>query len=412
MKCRVFAALVVAVFMPARALAQQPDVDRAKASFKAGATAYAAGEYLAAIQALEAAYALTPIPAIAFSLAQAERKQYFVAHEREHLDRAIALFRRYVELTPTGGRRADALDALSQLEPLAATQTPAGAARAVDATRHTRLMISTDATGARISLDGSPAAASPLIREVEPGKHRVEVTAEGYFPDQHELSAVAGELIPEVVTLRERPSTLSISASQGAEIYVDGAFARRGGEQVTLELPSGAHRLAVAEKGHRVLSREIELSPGKTENLQFTLEPTRQRRVAVALFVSGVAALGAGAVFGALTLNAESRAKDFLAEQARGNVTAAQLSEYESDVESRNRYRIAAVASFASAVGLGVTAFFLYELDQPSSEQLHRASSAADGERRLPARPGPSSRVRVTPMAAPGNLGAVVVGTF
>jgi hypothetical protein len=59
-------------------------------------------------------------------------------------------------------------------------------------------------------------------------------------------------------------------------------------------------------------------------------------------------------------------------------------------VDRRNRYRIAAVASFASAVGLGVTAFFLYELDQPSSEQLHRASS-------------PSSRVRVTPMAAQGQ---------
>jgi hypothetical protein len=66
-----------------------------------------------------------------------------------------------------------------------------------------------------------------------------------------------------VVTLRERPSTLCISASQGAEIYVDGAFARRGGEQVTLELPSGPHRLAVAEKGHRVLSREIELAPAR-----------------------------------------------------------------------------------------------------------------------------------------------------
>jgi len=65
------------------AWAQIDAVERAKASFKAGAAAYAAGEYLAAIQALDAAYSQTPIPAIAFSLAQAERKQYFVAHERE-----------------------------------------------------------------------------------------------------------------------------------------------------------------------------------------------------------------------------------------------------------------------------------------------------------------------------------------
>jgi tetratricopeptide (TPR) repeat protein len=403
MKGRVFvASMMIAVVVPATALAQQPnDVERAKASFKAGATAYAAGEYLAAIQALEAAYALTPVPAIAFSLAQAERKQYFVAHEREHLDRALALFRRYVEQTPTGGRRADALDALSQLESIAATQTGVAGrtAGASEATRRTRLMITSETPGAQISLDGGPPVPSPLIREVEAGKHRVEVTAEGYFPEQHELGAVAGELIPDVVTLRERPSALVISTSAGAEIYVDGAFARRGGEQITLELPSGAHRLAVAEKGHQTASREVELLPGKSENLRFTLQSTRQRHVAVALFVSGAAALGTGAVFGVLTLRAEQQAKDFLSSQAQGNVTREQLSEYDDDVANRNRFRIATAVSLASAVGLGMTAFFLYELDQPSSEQLHRASS-------------PSSRLRFAPVATPGNVGASVVGSF
>ena len=85
------------------------DVERAKESFRAGATAYAAGDYLAAIQALDAAYQLTPLPAIAFSLGQAERRQYFVDHASDHLRRAISLFHRYVELSPTGSRRADAL---------------------------------------------------------------------------------------------------------------------------------------------------------------------------------------------------------------------------------------------------------------------------------------------------------------
>ncbi len=66
-----------------------------------------------------------PCRLIAFSLAQAHRRQYFVDHAREHLQRSIALFRQYVELAPTGSRRADALDALSQLEPLAAAQPKA-----------------------------------------------------------------------------------------------------------------------------------------------------------------------------------------------------------------------------------------------------------------------------------------------
>ena len=82
-------ALCVA-FLPKAALADSPsELERAKDSFKAGATAYAAGDYLAAIQALDAAYQLTPLPAIAFSLGQAERRQYFVDHSRDHLDLSL-----------------------------------------------------------------------------------------------------------------------------------------------------------------------------------------------------------------------------------------------------------------------------------------------------------------------------------
>src|SRR6476469_3016727 len=94
----VFSVVSALLALSAPCLAQQPpDIERAKASFKAGANAYAAGDYLAAIQALEAAYEISPLPAIAFSLAQAERKQYFVNEERAHLERAIALFRRYLQ---------------------------------------------------------------------------------------------------------------------------------------------------------------------------------------------------------------------------------------------------------------------------------------------------------------------------
>src|SRR4051812_6955024 len=111
-RCFVAWAALLAM-LPTPAFAEgSSDLERAKDSFKAGAAAYAAGDYLAAIQALDAAYQLTPLPAIAFSLAQAERRQYFVDHARAHLDRAISLFRQYIDVAPGGSRRADALDAL------------------------------------------------------------------------------------------------------------------------------------------------------------------------------------------------------------------------------------------------------------------------------------------------------------
>ena len=349
-------------------------IERAKASFNAGATAYAAGEYLAAIQALESAYALTPIPAIAFSLAQAERRQYFVLHQREHLSRAIALFRGYIEQTPSGGRRADALEALSQLEPIAALPPDAVTTRAVAETvRRTRLMVTSEAPGALVSLDGQPGEASPFIREVAVGKHRVSVAAEGFFPDQRELTAIEGELIPEVVTLRERPSTLVITAPASAEVYLDGAFASHGGDKVTLKLPGGAHRVAVAESGHRVVLRSLELERGKSQHVVVQLEPTLQRRAAVIMFVSGAAALGAGAVFTGLAVHSEDRAQMFLDRQAHENVSSADLANYDGDVANRGRFRAATVVSLAASAGFFITGLFLV---RPRSTELRATLSA------------------------------------
>jgi hypothetical protein len=395
---------------PVAAQAQADTVERAKASFKAGATAYAAGEYLAAIQALDAAYALTPIPAIAFSLAQAERRQYFVGHEREHLDRAIMLFRRYVEQVPSAGRRADALDALSQLEPLAATLPSSAKTTATDsdAVRRTRLMVTSEAPGASISIDGGPPAPSPLIREVPPGKHRVEVTAEGFYPDERELTAMAGDLIPEVVALRERPATLTIVAPGSAEIYIDGAFASHGGQQVALELPSGAHRLAIAQSGHKVVLRTLDLERGKMLTFRVDLEPTLQRKAANVLFITGVGALAAGAVCGALAVNAESGAQGFLTRKEQGNVTSMALDDYADDVVSRERFRIATAVTLASSAGLLITGFFLYQLDRPTSDEIRRVPG--EPLRRTARRELPS--IRFAPLVEPTGLGATLRGTF
>jgi hypothetical protein len=406
-----------------------PTVERAKESFKAGATAYAAGEYLAAIQALDAAYDLTPLPAIAFSLAQAERRQYFVGHDRVHLDRAIALYRRYIDQVPSGGRRADALDALSQLEPLAAT-LPRGEAQVASAAqespsqprgdtrgvRPTRVMITAEAPGAELVLDGGPPAGSPLIREVPPGKHRVQTRAAGFFPDEREVTAVVGELIPVVVALRERPSTIAVTSSVDAELYIDGAFVSRGGDRVALDMPSGSHRLSVGEKGHHPSIRVLDLRPGETQDLAVTLDETWQRRASRALFVGGGVALGAGIVLSVLAVGAEDRAQEFLRKQSAGNVSAAELADYHGAVTNRDRFRTATIVSVASAAGLLMTGLFLYEMDRTDPQELNRglppASGGSSRAGSTQTADAPRSHVQIAPTPLAGGLGAVLHATF
>jgi hypothetical protein len=416
MRRAVLALALSVCWLPALAFAADPstDLDRAKESFRAGATAYAAGDYSAAIQALDAAYQLTPLPAIAFSLGQAHRRQYFVDHGREHLERSIALFRQYVELSPTGSRRADALDALSQLEPLAAARpkAPSSGDGNADAVRRTRVLITTDAPGAELVLDGAPAAHSPLIREVEPGKHRVQVSAPGFYPSERELNAIPGELTSTPVPLRERPSTLGIWTSPDADIYIDGAYLCPGGDAVMVSLPSGKHRLAVGQKGHVVALREVTLQRGKTQNIRVVLEQTPQRIASKVLFVAGTASINASLFFGAFAIRAEGRAEDILGDLEEQNVTAADLTSYRTSIVERDRYRLATGVSLAASAGFFITGLFLHELDQPNPQLLYRTGPRPGAEMPRAAPVAPKAQLRVAPVFYANGFGATLGGTF
>lgn len=358
------------------ARAQGSDLERAKASFRAGANAYAAGDYPAAIQALEAAYELTPLPAIAFSLAQAERKQYAATKRRENLERAVALFRRYIEQEPKGPRRADAELAIKelQLQLQSAAPTPVAPA-AKPLARPTRLMIVSDTPGASISLDGGPAGPSPLIREVAPGAHRARVSARGHYEVVRDVTAVLGELLLTEVRLAELPTSLYVWAPLGADVYVDGVWVGLGGGTLTVPLSAGTHQLSVAQKGKRLVRRDVRLAHGQARTELVLLEPTTQRGISEVLFIASGATLGAGLVLSAFAVRSENRAEDFLLERSRQAqamegrgrlVTSAELVGYHASIVERNRYRTAAAISAAGSIGLFITGLFLHELDQPA----------------------------------------------
>jgi PEGA domain-containing protein len=406
-RCSPYAAILL-LTLSAQASAQDPAaMERAKESFKAGATAYGAGEYLAAIQAFEAAYALTPLPPIAFSLAQALRRQYFADRNPVHLRRAVELYRRYVEEVPLGGRRADALDALSQLEPLLAAQpaTESAALTPSQPQRQTRVMITSETPQARLSLDRSEPAPSPLIREVTPGKHGVVVAAEGFYSAEREITAVDGELVLVDVPLRERPSTLVIRTHDDADVYVDGNFVSKAGEGLTLGLSSGRHHVSVAKNGHRVWSRDLDLERGKTRVLDISLPPTAQRLASSYFFIGGGAALGAGLVFSAFAIRAENRAEEFLGYHAVRNVTPAELSEFEDAIEDRGRFRAATALCWGASLGLFITGFILHEADAPDPQELFRVPSQRDS---ASAGRGKARRwqLDLTPPGSQGGTGA------
>jgi hypothetical protein len=392
---KLVAALVVLVTVFAARAARADDLADAKNYFKAGASAYAAGDYLAAIQALDAAYRLTPLPQIAFSLAQAERRQYFASREPARLLRAIELYRTYLREVPIGGRRADATDALAQLEPLAlgVVASPTGEAVPREAPK-TRIMVTSEAAGARISLDGGPPKPTPLIAEVEPGQHLVQVSARGFFPTERQLIAISGELVPLEVELRERPAVVIVEPTVEADLYVDGAFSGRVKKGSRIELSGGSHQFAFVRAGRRVEIQTVGLERGEVRRVPVELDWTGQRIAAVsALAVSG-ATLTSGVVFTALSVAQEHEADRILEKRDEQALSPDELSAYEDAREERDRYRAVAIGSYAVSAASLVTGALLYALDEPNMGEI---APRPAGE---PVKP----QVEVKAAAAPGGF--------
>ena len=406
------APFLVAVAITRLAFAEPTEnVEQAKTYFNAGAQAFAAGRFDAAVQAFEESYRLAPRPAILFSIAQAERRQYFLDKRIDGLRRAVAHYRQYVEADAKGSRRADAAQALSELEPILARLDVAGAPSpppAADATPQTRLMVASQTKDAEVWLDGKKASELPLIEEVSPGKHRVRVGASGYFDEEREVVAVKGSLVAVDIPLRERPALLAFWVPDGSEIAVDGRPQGRA-PLAALELPPGRHLVAVTRTGHQPHVEELELQRGETRTLKTGLAVTGQRVGSYWVLGAAGASLVAGGVLAGLSLRQQSAAKDVLAARATGNIAPADLERYAADRDARDRFRTASVATLGGGVALGALGALLYAFDQPAARGVTR------DERPRP-RPDSASPqapdVAAAPLLAPGMVGAALGGRF
>ena len=118
-RTRLGAALLVTCMLAGSAHADDSNQE-AKDLFHGGAQAYAVGQFEQAVKYLDAAYALSPQPAILFSLSQALRRAYAKDNNPATLARALAGFRKYLAEVPQGPRVKDAAAAVTELETLSA----------------------------------------------------------------------------------------------------------------------------------------------------------------------------------------------------------------------------------------------------------------------------------------------------
>lgn len=365
-----------------RSLAEPADLERARGYFQAGAQAYAVGEFETAIQAFEQAYQLVPRPAVLFSIAQAERKQYFLDHKQAHLLRAIDFYRRYLADEPQALRKADAVQALSELEPLVATSVQPGPEKAEippppSAVLPTRLMITSQTPGARISLDGAGEIPPPLIREIEPGEHTVQVVAAGHVTSARRVTAVKGALVTLDIALAEQMARLEVVARDGAQLSIDGRVQGLCPFPKPLELPAGSHLITVTKAGYIGVSREQVLTAGETTVFTAPMPRTWQQTTGLIMFGAAASALTTGIFFAVIAREQNGSAQSFLDARGHQTLSSTDLEQYESLRQDRNRLQAIAWASGGIAAALATAGTLMIVLDQGSVRTTDTGTKAA-----------------------------------
>jgi hypothetical protein len=386
------------------------DVDRARTFFNAGAQAYAKAEYADAARSFEQAYHLAPRPQLLFSLAQAERKQYFASNDVAYMKRAIVHYREYLEQVPSGGRRSEATEAKADHEARLARLDPQQAAAvAAPVQRKARLTVYSATPGAYVQVDGAPPQELPYFGDIEPGRHRVRVFAEGYFDEQREVSGDKPVDVPVDIPLKERPALVTVALDREADVYVDGRVVATAPVTRPIEVPSGVHVVSVAVNGKKAWSQEVTLQRGKPFRVEPKLEASGQRIVALSMLGVGAAGIVTGGVFGVLSLVQEDRAQEIEDARAKENISQERLDAHNRAIDRRDAFRTVSIVSLSAGAVLATTGAVLYLFDRPAINVVP-PRSVEPGP--APRPPGQPLDVAAAPVVGPDVVGAMLVGRF
>jgi hypothetical protein len=362
--------ITLAAMSVGAARAQPGESAEAYRFFKAGAAAFARADYLAAIDAFREAHRLSGRPGPVFSIAQSYNRQYRIDRRPEHLRAAIESYHKYLDLVREGGRRAEATEALAELEraaeapaPAAAVDAPAPAPQGERPT--TGVVLSSPTPGARLWIDAQPVDELPYIGAIAPGRHHLRLSARGFHDHERVFVAPEGKTFSLDYELEPLPARLVVQAPDGANVALDGRTVGEAPIAAALSVPAGSHTLAVTATGYRPFVQELALLRGEERAVAAELDTTTQRIAAWIVLGAAAGGVAAAAVLGGLALGAEGDAEQILAESETGNIDYGDVDDYEAARDRRATFTTASlVTAGASALVAGV-GVLLFALDDP-----------------------------------------------
>ncbi|MBL8627292.1 MAG: hypothetical protein JNK64_38735 [Myxococcales bacterium] len=375
----IVATLILALLAATAAPVAADDRKTAEKHFRTGERLFSAGDFVHAAGSFEQAFATLPLPAIAFSAAQAYRLAWAKAKDKDPalLQRAVALYRIYVEQDPSGDRVVEASAALGDLEPLLGKVTGTGAAPVIP--KLTGVTITSALPGVKVAIDGAAPVGLPLVKELPVGAHTVVASAPGYAERTLPVATVDGALVPVEIELDALPARVTLALEAGSAVAIDGRAAdgdvRRG-----VAVPAGRHLVTVTRRGRRAFAQEFEVGRGEAIAITARQPVTSQRRIATwVLYGAGALAVGAG-VAGTFAYLSDADAAALADRRADRGLSIDEVARYEALRTERDDRRALAYGLAGGALAVGFTGALLYWFDRDEPRGLPAIAPTVSGD--------------------------------
>ena len=300
---RVLAALGLATVLgvAAGAYAEEGTVTTAKDHFDKGQGLYLRGMYDEAALEFIAAYEAKPFPAFLFNAA--------VCYEKaRNYERALELFGRYLDGSPTATDRAAVTVRIGQLKKLvtaAAVKPPDGPASPTSQPASAPakvpppvalppldtkglVVVESKPAGALVYLDNKmkgPLGRTPWSGTLPPGDYKILVESKGFKPEARTIRPAGDRLLVLYMALSEEHylGWIEIEANvPGVNVFVDRREAGPVGRTpYSGFLQPGTHKVYLEREGYVAQERTITVERGKPHQLEFKLELVAHGWVAV-----------------------------------------------------------------------------------------------------------------------------------
>jgi len=246
-------ALIVLVFaMATSAPASAAPRGKAKGTSKKAAELVAAGEVEAALVEINQGLASAPRD---LPLLLLKGQALLLLRDYEG---ALGAYKAFLAAGATGGNRREVLKIVANLEVVSTTSLEVEA-------KPGPAQIYLDSRTLDLLCEAAPTCTRPIL----PGRYKVIVERPGYLRASQQLKIEAGTRASVVLTMTEKPSSLTVTTSVPAEVSIDGQPA--GSSPVTRELPAGDHQIEVISPGHGSEKRTVALHQGEPATLDVTL---------------------------------------------------------------------------------------------------------------------------------------------